>query len=468
MTALLNTIQEILRSQSLGLELRSVKLPEKLALGDAYISIKKTLGEGKPIDPHTPKESQFWISKAQQTSVENTWDALSYNELKNIGKCLCDGENPLVSRKDFLRDFLQACDVQMRKSLCRILIWLYLYGFAKDSPGILQLGQWLAKTVIQWDWRWADKQKELQLFGDDSAPSRIAAAILEGNINVSKQIDAYVEYQGLRSGGMIYNAFAKAIEKFNSSAKNESSDKVLICLDRILQWSRLDENSFVYHKVKTEFIEGLLLPWDSVTPDDSIKTRIQGYLVEMFGDPRLGGASWYRVRESAQRIIRRWLVERSLEQFLDVVDQLAPDHQWKYRRAFWMAYHRKNAISDAWVAFASKGATKAKQIARHNKDNSWLSFADLCESGNPNHAVLILCIGSLTVADFSHDGKCRLWHSGNRYAPKPYEKNYAARSGLMHGGAESGYVHSGNWQDRVAKKIYDETGIRLSQKEYMP
>ena len=178
MTALLNTIQEILRSQSLGLELRSVKLPEKLALIDAYISIKKTLGKGKPINPHTQKESQFWISKAQQTSVENTWDALSYNELKNIGKCLCDGENPLVSRKDFLRDFLQACDVQMRKSLCRILIWLYLYGFAKDSPGILQLGQWLAKTVIQWDWRWADKQKELQLFGDDSAPSRIAAAIL--------------------------------------------------------------------------------------------------------------------------------------------------------------------------------------------------------------------------------------------------------------------------------------------------
>jgi hypothetical protein len=47
--------------------------------------------------------------------------------------------------------------------------------------------------------------------------------------------------------------------------------------------------------------------------------------------------------------LRCWLTEQSLRQFFEVVDRVAPESLWPYRRAFWNALYRRDYVSDAWV-----------------------------------------------------------------------------------------------------------------------
>lgn len=467
MTALLTAVEEILHVQARGLT-PSLNLRERLELHKSCAEIKKSLGAGRPIEPLAPQESQFWVSKAQSTAAAGSWEALSRRDVRYIGRCLCDGDAPLVDDKDFLKRFLETCGNQISKSVCRILMWVYLYHYRADRAGILQLGVWLADAVMKWDWEWADRQRTLGLFGDVSAPSEITIRIFESEEDVIDQLNSYVEHAAHRTGGMIYAAFSEAVNKFRTSAAIEDPNTVLRMLKRLLEWACLNENDFIYQRYKTEFIEGLLLPWQGSPPPKGIRTKIQSFLIDKFHDPRLGGVDWKGVEEPALRVVRGWLVERALEQFLDVVDELALDHQWKYRRAFWMAYYKKEVISDAWVAFASNGSTKARQIAARNRDNSWLSFAELRGGGDPNHAVLILRIGDTLIVDFSHNGKWRIWSANSRNAPKPYEMSYQRED--FSSSTEGKHYNSpnGTWQRTVAGVIAERTGINIPSWQYMP
>jgi hypothetical protein len=73
----------------------------------------------------------------------------------------------------------------------------------------------------------------------------------------------------------------------------------------------------------------------------------------------------------------RWLAQATLEQFLKVVDRVAPKHQWDYRRAFWNAYIEKRTVGNAWVAFGSSGTQIAKRLADDSGDILMRRFATL-------------------------------------------------------------------------------------------
>jgi hypothetical protein len=471
MAALASSIQDILQARRSGLPV--ISLPELSAVGKAYQEVKKKLGEGQASKELTQKEKEHWVTLAKETASNHAWDTLSPQDLKKIGKCLWHNEtSPLSSDKELLKDFLSACDNKIRRKICFILIQEYLFHYNKESPAILHLGEWLAKTVPKWAWAWAERQNTFKLFGNSHASSLIADAIFRDARNISETFDTCGIGGNQQSGGMAQSAFGDACVKFGTLTKNPDSRYVLSYLQRLLAWACVDGNSFTYPLLKTSFINSLLLPWQNATPDPDIKGQIQGFLVDRFGDPRLGGASWNGVEENAMRVIRGWLVERALAQFLDVVDELALDHQWKYRRAFWMAYYERNTISDAWVAFAERGAREARQIAKRSNDSSWLRFGRLYGSNDENHAVLILRIGDLTIADYSHNGKCRLWKRGNKEAPQFYKDEYYHRDNFVNSDADSEDVHHNSpgylWQGRVAAKISDITGIRINQKDYTP
>lgn len=466
MTTLVETVQDILRTR-----LPVIALPEIPKMDEAYREAKQKLGEGSPITLPTTQESEYWVNLAKKIALQESWNDLKPREIKNIVLCLWYGDSPLAGDEHFLKSFLKVCEARIKKSLCRALIWVYLYNYELNRPGIVLLGQWLTKTVGHYDWLWADRHRELSLFGGHQASRAIADTVMSGHENVSTVLESYGLGGTLQSGGMASAAFLEALKSYSEKAKSNHAEKIVLRLNRILEWARLDGRSFSYPKLKTLFIESLLLPWINVTPDDKIVNTTQSFLLDCFGDPRFGGASWKGVDENAMRVIRGWLVKRALAQFLDVVDELALDHQWIYRRAFWMAYYNKGVISDAWVAFAANGAYKAQQIARRNKDNSWLSFGTLRGAGDTNHAILILRIGDLIIADFSHNGKCRIWTAGNRDAPKPYEPHYN-RSDLVNYSSNYEFIHSGSpnylWQGHVASAIHNVTGIIMMARDFIP
>ena len=441
-------------------------VPPKLE--KACAQVIQILGLPSTDIPLPENESERWRKEALRRFEEDDWDGVNPAELKKIARCLWDGEEKLGEVEKFMQAFLDACAVKVKRSLGLMLISLYLRYYSPDGAGIRILGKWLKDRVTDWAWGqvWRERQDAFSIFSPGS-PDVIAEAVLTSKQSPLDCLASMGISGNLLSMGLSLAAFNAGCRRVRGAASPDAS----LLIKKILDWAIVGDGKFAFQKSKVIFIESLLAPWSEKIPNESVKNRIQGFLLDQFGDPRLphNGHNWI-IREDAKRVILRWLVKRSLDQFLDVVDNLALDHQWKYRRAFWTAYYKRDVISDAWVAFAAAGEAEVKRIARRIGDDSWLSIGKLTGSGDSNHAVLILRIGDLIIADFSHNGKCRIWKARGASAPKPYQHEYA-RLDLMNSSADWDFVHHSSdhyhWQAEVADKIRQQAGCSLSQRDYM-
>src|SRR5262245_51157491 len=158
----------------------------------------------------------------------------------------------------------------------------------------------------------------------------------------------------------------------------------------------------------------------------------------------------------------RWLAQATLEQFLKVVDRVAPGHQWDYRRAFWNAYIERGFVGNAWVAFGREGAQVARQLANKTSDNLMSRFATLA-GASADQAVLLLSIGDLVIADWSHNGRLRVWQRGNTTVPEFSLKSYAAAQLRADSDFDAVHLPPDGWQARTEAYIRKHTGIRLTE-----
>ena len=173
------------------------------------------------------------------------------------------------------------------------------------------------------------------------------------------------------------------------------------------------------------------------------------------------------MNNDAKSVMRRWLTKASLEQFLDVVDRTAQSHMWAARRKFWFAYYENKFMVEAWVAFAADGARLARELAKERDNPAIKNFGTLNRSAGvvKEHAVLIMKIGDLVVADWSHNGKCHIWLPEDENAPKLYKRSYD-RDELICGSSWD-KKHLGAWQLEVHAYIQHNTGIRMMTMDYM-
>jgi hypothetical protein len=212
--------------------------------------------------------------------------------------------------------------------------------------------------------------------------------------------------------------------------------------------------------------EALLTPFSQREADPEVQDMLREFLLAHVGDPRLAERlRWQRVSPDAQDVMLRWLVDIALEDFFRVLDRTAKDRHWKYRRKFWRAFREAGAMEHAWVALGPH----ARREAASYLSSSHKVYGELMGNVQGNHSVLLMRIGSLTICDWSHDGKCRIWKNGNRFAPMLYKGEYS-RGGLM-SGADYEFIHHGSewgsWQNKVVDAIEAETGIELDFDDYV-
>ena len=264
---------------------------------------------------------------------------------------------------------------------------------------------------------------------------------------------------GARLAGHAYIAAAQELKKTPSS---------LPIIRRFAAWGKADDR-FAFESAPgaaARMAEAMLLPWVDRQPPEDVRAFIEGHLLSLLHDLRIERSCWVDVDEDAKRVMRRWLTRASLEQFLDVVDRTAQSHMWPARRKFWGAYYEHEYMGEAWVAFAREGAELAKSLAAEKENPAIGNFGVLATSANvqKNHAVLIMQISELTVADWSHSGKCHIWLSENPSAPKLY-RSYSRDELINNSDFEK--KHGGQWQFEVYDFIKRHTGIRMNVREYM-
>jgi len=218
-------------------------------------------------------------------------------------------------------------------------------------------------------------------------------------------------------------------------------------------------------ELKVPVAQAFLRPFVEQAPPTAIKEQVQAFLCRMVGDPRINRPRWNGVPDEIRNVLLRWLVGASLDDFFRVLDQTALDKHWRYRKAFWTAYLEREAIDDAWVVLGPDAA----RIVRGGF-NAGAAKLVRGYGVEANHSVLLMRIRGVTIAEWSHNGRCRCWVRGNKHAPKLYETEYT-RSELTEGSDVQQTHHGaekGTWQKSVAEFIETATRLRVSSASYMP
>lgn len=209
--------------------------------------------------------------------------------------------------------------------------------------------------------------------------------------------------------------------------------------------------------------DAILLPFVEVAPPAEVQASIQAFLLTHLKDPRLTQTGWARVTPAAKDVMLRWMVSASLEDFFALIARRAQENHWRYRKAFWSAYLKGGHIAHAWVILGENAELEARRrwqgaIPAHGR----------LPGGDPDHCVLLLQIGTVVIAEWSHNGTCRVWLHSDRRCPKFYRPQYLHRELRSNAGYEQ--QHHGNihytWQQKLASVIRHETGISVTQSQY--
>ena len=441
--------------------------PIKLSAVPAVTSAAERVPE--PDGTGSPSEGKDYDALARAFLARmSTSKQFTSKELRDAAWCLWVTTPALAEHPLALRTTLDRIEGSERKAPGRALASSFIASFMPQRPGIPEASEVLARMAQRLGRPWAELQRELGLFHWRTGPGNVARRALDARTSPTAI---------LRSGGL--------------GALNSQSGYARTCADEALKQLALgatvppeDRLSLVrnlalgpngkpiFNEQGPLVADALVLPFGDALPEKHIRDRYLAVLLDLFKDPRLPGGRWSRMPKAAETV-RRWLTEQSLRQFLDIVDEVAVERMWVFRRAFWEAVYQEDLISEAWVVFERSGASAARRA--YGKDVSFATFDGSVQSG---HAVLLLRIGRGVVAEWSHMGKCIIWNDAEaKDAPRLYQDRYSPhllRAPLATDAidrsvfAVTHWPHEGSnsWQRKVAAKLHQMTGVRISPSRY--
>lgn len=426
--------------------------------------------------PQTP--SSFELEEIEnnfrKALSENTWDQISKKEWKRSAYILWLNRPFLACDKEFLKRYSTYLEVGKLPSDYRKLIHVYLkeFHYHLEYPNVYKElsknirsgfgSETIKKRLAQW------YQRDLMfgLFSEDFSTK----AALDKYISVTCW-NEFSDITGL-DAELSQVGYAEAIGlRMFDDTKDFVADSSEI-IDTVISY-HLNGQELRFGNTRIKLIEWLLLPWANMEPDEAIKLKTQNWLNQHFGDPRLPQNrqhGWRGVSDESVQVIYRWLVGETLDQFFDIIDRMALESQWKYRKAFWKSYYDKKLLTEAWVAFGANAWDYAESAFGEK-----LSAAKLT-GVKSDQSVLILRIGDIIFAEWSHNGKCRAWKISDSRAPQRYQQKYQNQDFKKismqitpydkEGGISHGSSASYSWQRKLADFIYLETNVRVSERDF--
>jgi hypothetical protein len=454
------TLWEVLKELRIGRVIVSPpRLPAQLKCQQSLVRIEQRFDRVRSLAAH---DVAALLTKLRRVATTGDWETVTGRDLRFAASCLFEQADRLADDQVFLTAYLGALRSRPTRSGTRRLIHTYCANYSDTHRGIRIIGEFLSEAVQRWDWNWRHRHLQFRIFDPQKAPAILARTTDDVEQPRQELAKAGLETQ-LAAGGLGVAAFRLALEEIRRRlTQNPRLEEV----ERAIAWTQSSDGRPYYLYEAKALIECLLLPWvQADPPTEHVKRRIQEFLLQHFSDPRTSGERWATVAPNARQVIMRWLAHGSLEMFMRVVDRVAQPQQWEFRRAFWKAYIDRNVVADSWVCFGSDGARLARQIVREMDGEKTLEFGVL-KGASRDQAVLLLRIGDLVVADWNQNGSMRIWRVGENDAPHLYQPTYSASDLRLPCAFDT--RHQGPWQIKAAGFIRQRTGIRLSEREYMP
>lgn len=398
-------------------------------------------------------------------------ERLSGRQARDGAWCLWTTRTAIAEDPATLQPFLDQMRDLKHKGASRALALSYLISFQPDRPGISSVAAALRDLTDAMGKPFDALQALFRIFDVEEGPRRIGDAALAERKSPRQVLEENGLLMELVLGGGYVEPCARRVLERAAEDKRLAPRERLGFVEAIAVKSGTRQFNFVAHKGLVA--DALLLPNRGRAIDKTMKDQILNFLISLegLGDPRTKSANWVNAPD-ARDIAISWLTEQALRQFLDVVEAVNPNENWKYRRRFWETMYVNGIIKEAWVVLDSEGAAEARRrFGRSTRSGRFVSGGGV----QAGHAVLLLRIGRGVCAEWSFNGKCRFWEDAERIgAPKLYDDSYDAdflRTGRRYTPAEE-IIHSPHtgpnaWQHKAARQITAMTGERLSARDYM-
>jgi EH_Signature domain len=224
-----------------------------------------------------------------------------------------------------------------------------------------------------------------------------------------------------------------------------------------------------------EYYEAMLEPFKDRQPKEGVQRVLMQRLIERFRDPRLNvwpvpdGKGGTTRRDLCVSILRRWLSIEYLDLFIKIIETTAVDRQFKPRKSFWLKYFEKDKISDVTLILASEADKAARKMQRQLGDAEHMQWAKLGQALS-NQSVLLMRLGDLVIAEWSHSGAIRFWKSRDGRAPEFHLQEYTGpqlRNGSLTvrstSGERNSIIHheNGEWMNSASDTIHHYTGVAI-------
>ncbi len=397
--------------------------------------------------------------------------SLSNAEWRYVPLCLLMGAPRLIEETRFMEAYVRRLQQQTNRLTIRHLIRFYLNHFDPGVSGIRLIGKFLAEGVKQWGKEWSDRHYKVGLFDPDMAPLRLGYKALQAEEPPINFLSGMGFDRSLSSARLAGYAFLEALKKLYAELLTNPS---MPWIQRVAAWGMDENKQFRYGNIpgaRGKLAEALLLPWEKRDPPQEVKDFTERFILAHYKDLRINHARWNDVSEDARRIMRRWLTKASLDWFLNVVDETATDEDsrrmWPARRKFWGAYYTRGYMQEAWVVFGRAGSEHARRLSTKSREDaaSFMSFGRIQGGARSNHAVLLMRIGDLTIADWNFMGKCHIWLGDNPKAPDLYRTEYDRFD--LSKNSDFQQVHLGVWQVYVYDFVLKHTQAFMHRPEYV-
>lgn len=224
------------------------------------------------------------------------------------------------------------------------------------------------------------------------------------------------------------------------------------------------------------FIAGALILAVDQSGNPQYREELTKCLFRYMKDPRYENRNqWKRVGLKARKIFLSWLCRNDFEIFFGLIERTAGstsegDRMWRYRRAFWEAY-----LDDMYYTRVVLGPA-ALRLARVAMHKEALNYAILTGIQDGTQSLLMFSIGKYTFIEVSHNGRLRVFETGEE--PIPFiEENpllgkteYSYRDLVQDHRDVFTQVHSGaasySWQTKVSSWIGSHCGVYHNRRQW--
>lgn len=370
----------------------------------------------------------------------------------------------LVADKQVLQDYLTWAGGRARPRQLLALLYNFLLHYPSALPTFHLLRQGLEVVLSKHSspkGREAWERCRRYALLDADGPTMFAEELAKPEHPVEALLEDVGFDAVLERGKFMESSYAHLLHSISTSVRTGTSPARI---RRILDISARPSG---HEKEGPRFGQGvalanaLLLPFANGGGAANQVEDIKRFLVQHLGDPRIVSRSWQSVAPKARGVILSWLVKASLEDFFNILSATA-DSIWSYRKKFWSAYLSGGYIQEAWVVLGTAAASVAN---RHLRSGN--AFGQLAGAVS-NQSVLLMRIGSLIVAEWSHNGTCRIWDDVDQGAPGLYLPQYQAADLRAKGAFEQRHMSSitCNWQHKIHDYIRSRTNITLYTNMY--